>query len=92
MGSVRRPPASVNASARNAFSRARYLFPGLWLRLLTSHSSLHTHPRTFCAHSPDAGITSITVTSGRAQNRTRGAAPPSIPIPRLTYIAVGPTR
>lgn len=30
------------------------------------------------------GATSITVTSGRAQNRTRGIRAPSMPMPRLT--------
>ena len=37
------------------------------------------------------GTSSMTDTSGRAQNRMRGAAPPSMPMPRLTYSAVGPT-
>jgi len=52
-----------------------------------------THCRAFEGESSNnpparnhpAGTTSITVTSGRAQNRTRGAfGPPSMPMPRLT--------
>ena len=34
---------------------------------------------------------SISVTSGREQNRIRGASRPSMPMPRLTYRLVGPT-
>src|SRR5262249_43605471 len=54
--------------------------------VLTQHSKLLTiYGAVF------AGAISITVISGRAQKRTRGAGPPSIPTPRVTYIQVSCT-
>ena len=49
------------------------------------HGLLFTRKRIEIRRFYNSGTISITVTSGLAQNRTRGAWPPSIPIPRLTY-------
>jgi hypothetical protein len=45
---------------------------------------VESKPRRAFFQLPDGGANSMTVTSGRAKNRTRGAGPPSMPMPRVT--------
>ena len=76
------------------FLVSRFSFLVVLLRLTIPINSKHKtrNEKRETRNDPYWGCRSITVISGLAQNLTRGAEPPSIPIPRFTYIQVFLTR